>query len=100
LAVERLDRETEVIEVAPLAPRGRPAPSPDRAVHRDQVDQRAAGAKLDEPDLVPPPLDGAAEDVAVEGEHPVEVPDAQHDVVDPQDPDQSSRITSTRAPAS
>jgi hypothetical protein len=76
-----------VVDVASLGARRGAAGAAEDAVDRDEVDQRAAGAQLDQADLVLAALDRAAEDVAVERERAVEVDDAQHDVVDLADPD-------------
>ena len=80
--VERLDAQAEVVEVAAF-PAGRGAAgAAEGAVDRHEVDQRAPGAQLDQADVVLAPLDRAAEDVAIEGEHRRDVADAQDDVVD------------------
>ena len=80
--VERLDAQAEVVEVAAF-PAGRGAAgAAERAVDRHEVDQRAPGTQLDQADVVLAPLDRAAEDVAIEGEHRRGVADAQDDVVD------------------
>jgi hypothetical protein len=87
--VERLDLEREVVHV-PTFSAGRGAASlPQLAVHRYEIDHRLAGAKLDEPELLPRALDLAAEHVAVKARHPERVGDAQYDVIETKDVDQT-----------
>src|SRR5262249_43715949 len=85
--VEGLDAKAQVVEVAPFAARCRAAGASELAVQRDEIQHRAAGAKLDQADLVLAPLDAAAQAVAVEAQHGRHVDHAQHDVVDLADMD-------------
>jgi len=80
--VERLDAQAEVGEIAAFLASRRAAGAAERAVDRHEVDQRASGAQLDQADVVLAPLDRAAEDVAIEGDHRRDVADAQDEVVD------------------
>ena len=80
--VERLHSHAEVIHVPALPPGSLTAESPEFTVHRNQVDERTPRPQLNETEFVLPTLDGAAEHVAIEPEHPVEIDDAQNDVVD------------------
>ena len=58
-----------------------------RGGSRNQIDQRGAGAQLDQLGLLEPALDMAVQDPFVELDRAVEIADAQHDVVEPGDAD-------------
>ena len=83
--VDPVDAQREVVEVAALAAGGRTAHAPEFAFDVDEIDQRASGAELDQPELLLPLLDRAAEHVAIEADHPVHVAHAQHEMVDAED---------------
>ena len=55
------------------------------ALHRNQIDERRAGAELYQPELVEPALLAAAERAAVEGESGVQVADPEHHVIQAHD---------------
>src|SRR3546814_12414010 len=63
VGVERLDLDGDVVDVA-ARPRRRPAGRPQLAVHVDQVDHRAAGVQVPEPERLVVLGDRAAEQVA------------------------------------
>jgi len=83
--VERFDTQAKVIEVATLASRRGAALAAELAGDRHEVDQRGAGPQLDQADVVEPPFDPAAECVAIETQHAVEVDDAQDEVIEAAD---------------
>ena len=82
LFVERIDPKTEVVEVACVFARRGTAGSAQFAIHRNQVDEGRAGAKLDQPDLVLPPFDGAAKRIAVETKHGFEIDHSKDQMID------------------
>src|SRR3984957_19902315 len=86
LAVERLDLQAEVIEVARLLAGGCAALLSQWTVHRHQIDQGAPGTKLPEADVLLDLLLGAAEHVDVEVHHCPQVDDPQHQMVQLRDP--------------
>ena len=55
------------------------------AVHRDQVDQGAAGAQLDQADVVKPALQTAADDIAVEFDHAIGLDGSDYNMVETED---------------
>jgi hypothetical protein len=94
--VERLDAQAEVVEIAPLDAGSRATGAPELAIDGHEINERAAGAKLQEADLVLPALDRASQRAAVEGQHPVQVDHAQDKVIDVKDADHGSRSFSRR----
>ena len=85
LLVERLHLDAEVVHVAGPARRAASGAA-ELAVDGNEVDEGRPGPKLHEPD-VEGALDGAAQGVAIEAEHRVEVADAEHDVIETDDGD-------------
>lgn len=55
--------------------------TPEFAVNRHEVEERTTGAKLYQADGVLATLDSAAERVAVKAKHPIEINDAQDEVI-------------------
>ena len=90
--VERVDPEAEVIQVAALRSRRRTACTPEHAVDRHEIDQRAAGAQLDQADRILATLDPATEGVDVEAKHRVQVDHAQDKMVDFPDVDHGACV--------
>ena len=82
LFVERLDAQTEVIDVAPFGARRRAAFASQRAVDGNQVDQRRAGANMDEAEIVPAPDDFASEHPAIEIDRLLEVENPKDQMID------------------
>jgi hypothetical protein len=80
--VERLDAQAHVVHVAAFRAGRGAAGTAERAVDRHEVDLRPARAQVHEAEIVAAPLDGAADDAAVEVDHPLEVRHAEDDVVD------------------
>ena len=58
-----------------------------RGGSRHQVDQRGAGAQLDQLGLLESALDAAVQDCLVELDRTVEIADPKHDMVEAGDPD-------------
>jgi hypothetical protein len=58
--VEGFDAKAEMLEVAPLRARRRPAGSTQFSANGNQVDQRAAGAQLNQAQIILPALHRAA----------------------------------------
>ena len=71
-----------MVDVAGVRIRWAAARAAEGRVDRDEVDERAARAQLDEAELVEASLDRKAQGVAVEGEGAREVADADDDVVE------------------
>src|SRR3546814_7551966 len=80
--VEAVESEREMIQVAAPGSRRCAAHRAELARDGDKIDQGVTGAKLIEADLRLLALIGAAENLLVEAAHPVEVDDAQHDMVE------------------
>lgn len=79
--IEGFHPEAEVIQV-PRLPSGCPATGPaDRPIHGDEVEDGPAGAELDQAEVILPSLHSAAEHLAIETEHHLEVSDAQDEVI-------------------
>ena len=80
--VEWLDPQAEMIQVACFFT-GRCAASPAKlTLDRHQINQRLPSAQLYQSDVITVTLDCAAERIAIELKHPVEVAHAQHKMVD------------------
>src|SRR5258706_94437 len=88
--VESVDGYREMIDVPALGTRCRASRCAERSVDRDEVDERPARAQLEQADLRLGAFVGASDDVAVESQHPIEIRDAQDDMIDP---DQGERRT-------
>ena len=82
LLVEGRYLQREMIDIAPLLARTRAARAAEFARERNEVDQRSAGAKLDEADIVLALLRRAAQRSHIERKTAFEVRDAQHHVID------------------
>lgn len=82
--VERLYAKAEVIDVPALASCRGAAQRSDRPIHRDEVDQRGAGAQMNQSAVPSLPLHGAAEETTMELDRAVEVGDPKDDMVQPQ----------------
>src|SRR5690606_21681631 len=83
--VKRADGKTEMIEIAPLLARRAAAAPAKLAVHGDKVDQRVPGAHRVEAALLLRALKGAAEHIAVKGDHRRRILNAEHDMIHPDD---------------
>jgi hypothetical protein len=91
--VQRLDAKTEVVEVASL-PAGRRAAGPaELSVDRHEVDERVAGAQLDQAEILLAPLDRASERIAIEMQHALQIDDAQHEMVEGEETEHGQRRT-------
>jgi hypothetical protein len=80
--VEWFDAKAEVIEIPRLGPRCGSAHAAEFSICWHQVNERAAGAQLNEPDLILPPLHDAAQRLAIEAQHACDIDNAQDKVVD------------------
>jgi hypothetical protein len=80
--VERLYSKAEVVQIAALLARCDPAGAPELAIYWHKIEQGPAGAKLDQSERILAALDRAAERFAVEAKRPVEIDDAQDEVID------------------
>lgn len=80
--VEVLDAQAQVIHVAASRARRRAAHPAELAVYRDQIDQRGPATQLIQADGLLRSLQGAADDVLIEGHHGGVILRADHDVVD------------------
>lgn len=80
--VEWFYPETEVIQVARFLSRCCTAGSAEFAVHGHEIDDRSAGAQLNQANFVLAPLYRTSESAAVEAKHAVEVDNAQYNMVD------------------
>ncbi len=85
--IERLQAHTEVIEVEAFRSRRGAAHCPKLAVYRNEIDERTSSAQLDQAEVVAPSFDSAAEHIAIERQHRVEIADAQYEVIDVADGD-------------
>lgn len=72
-----------MVDIAPIGSGGRPAHAAQLAVDRNEINLGLPGTKLDQADIVQPPLDSAPQHFAVERQGSVEVADTKDDVVDP-----------------
>ena len=64
------------------SPRPRATHPAERAVKRHKIDQRRAGAELDQSERFLPLFDMATERACIKGQAPVDVAHPQHDMVD------------------
>jgi hypothetical protein len=80
--VEWFHPETEVIQVACFLSRRCTAGSAEFAIHRHEINDRSAGAQLNQANFVLASLYRTSESAAVEAKHAVEVDDAQYKMVD------------------
>src|SRR6516225_7353144 len=83
--VKGADAHGEMVEVAPR----RGVRRLGRGTGRHQIDQRGAGAQLDELGLVESALDVTAQDGAIVADRTVEIGDPQHEMVQPGDLDRT-----------
>ncbi|KGS42837.1 hypothetical protein X961_5183 [Burkholderia pseudomallei MSHR5613] len=79
--IERLDAQAQMIHVPSLSRRSAACPI-DRRANREQIDQRASGAQLNEPQFPLLFFDVAAQHVAIETGHRSQIGGAQHHVID------------------
>src|SRR5437763_1362727 len=82
LDLERRDAHAKVIHVAAFGSRGGAALAAELAVDRYQIDHHVAGTKVHEPKVRAPPVHRAAEDLAIEADHALEVAHTQDDMID------------------
>jgi aryl-alcohol dehydrogenase-like predicted oxidoreductase len=87
ICVERLDAHAEVIHVERFRAGRGAAHAAQLTDDRDQIDQRAPGAQLNQTEIVLALFNVASEHVAIKADHFVRVDNAQHDVVDFADAD-------------
>ena len=80
--VERLDPQTEVVQVAPFLARRGTTDTPEPSIDGHQVNERTSGSELNQADLILAPFDRAAKGIAVEVHHFLQVNDAEHEVID------------------
>lgn len=71
--VEVLDAEREMIEIAPFGAGRGAAFRAERAVKRDKIDEGRSGAQMIEPERLLLMIERAAEHVAVERDHPLDI---------------------------
>ena len=70
-----------MVQVPSFRPRSGAARTTQRTVDRHEVYERATCPKLNESNLVLSPLDGAAEHVAIKGQHSAKVVDTQYEMI-------------------
>jgi hypothetical protein len=80
--VEWFHPETEVIQVARFLSRRGTAGSAEFAIHGHEINDRSAGAQLNQANFVLASLHRTSESAAVEAKHAVEVDNAQYEMVD------------------
>jgi hypothetical protein len=80
--VEWFDAKAEVIEIPRFGHGCGSAHAAEFSIYWHQVDERVAGTQLNEPDLILPPLNDAAERLAIEAQHACDIDNAQYKVVD------------------
>jgi hypothetical protein len=80
--VEWFDPQAEVVHVATRARRGAAASAAEHAIYRNEVDERAASAKLSQSDLCLLAFYLATQHVAIEPQHSVQIDNSEHDVID------------------
>jgi uncharacterized protein YllA (UPF0747 family) len=79
--IERCDLQREVIKIAPLFPRSSTAGAPELSCQWHEIDDRFAGTKLDQADIVAPDLDRAAKPIDIKVEAARQVRNAKHNMV-------------------
>jgi len=79
--VERLDPQTEVIEISALVPRGDATGLAEFSIDRHEINDGSASSQLNEANLVLPPFHGATKHVAVEAKHAFEVDHTQNKMI-------------------
>src|SRR5262249_35227916 len=80
--VEWIDSHAQVVHISSSASTRRPALATELSIHRHQIAHRAAGAELSQAEFLLLALDRAAQYVAVEREHLVEIYNSEHHVID------------------
>ena len=80
--VKRIDPQTEVVQVAPFRAGRGTTGTPELSSDGHEVNERTAGAKLNQADFILAPFHSAAECIAVEMQHFLQVNDAEHEVID------------------
>jgi hypothetical protein len=95
--VEWFYPETEVIQVACFFSWRRAASSAEIAIHRHEVNDRPASAKLHQANFVLASLYRTSESTAIEAKHTVEVDNAQYKMVDFANSDHRTPSTARRS---
>jgi len=80
--VEWFQSKAEVIQVARLLSWRRATSSAKLAVHGNKIDDRPAGAQLDQANCVLSFLNRTAEPITIEAEHAIQIDNAQYQVID------------------
>ena len=69
ILIEWFDSDAEMVDISRLTARRAAPRAAQLTIDRNEVDQRTAGTQLHEPDLILPPFDPAAENLAVKAQH-------------------------------
>jgi hypothetical protein len=80
--VDRRELESNVVYARSMPDRRAGASAPERAINRDEIDQRPASAQLRQAELWLFALDAHSQDAAIKGEGPLAVENAKNDVID------------------
>jgi hypothetical protein len=73
-----------MVYARPMPDRRARASAPERAINRDEIDQRPAGAQLSQAELWLFALDAHSQYAAIKGESPLAVENPKNDVIDPE----------------
>src|SRR5262249_49825681 len=82
LGLERLDAQADMIDIGAAVIRRPAAFAAERPARIDEIDHRPACPEMQQAELRPASLDGAADDLAVEALQPRHVVHAQHHMVE------------------
>src|SRR5215471_10715454 len=80
--VEGLDAEAKMVHVSARSGWRSAARAAQYSIHRHQVDERAAGPELSQPDLLLFSLYFTTQHVAIEPEHLVEIDNSKDNMID------------------
>jgi hypothetical protein len=99
LGLEGFDPQRHVIHVSRRRIGSAAAGTSERGIRGHEIDQAVAGAQLHQPERVDPALLSQPEDLAIEAQRGGRIRDAEHDVVDAEDPErQRPMLPSGRRP--
>ena len=82
LGLEGFDAQAEMIDIVAVVIRRPAAFAAERPTRIDEIDHRPACPQMQQPELRPTPLDGAADDLTVEALQTRHVAHAQHHMVE------------------
>lgn len=82
LLIEMFNAQAEVVQIPAFVSRSGATCRSKLAIDWNQVDERVAGTKLHQAQIISPPFYVAPQNIAIKGQHRFEIDDPQNDMVD------------------